>query len=117
MTWGGDMTWALDFLNIPHNANGSNDWRGGLTYVHEQGGELINLPQHTQIIPHDLSMAYVQELARQRASVTNNNYGVRQQVTNLNIGNQTVAKVITPSVSTNMSNTQYSRGRAGNVRR
>lgn len=37
------------------NALGTSYWRGGLTRVNERGGEIMNLPSGTQIIPHDLS--------------------------------------------------------------
>lgn len=37
------------------NALGTSYWRGGLTRVNERGGEIMNLPGGTQIIPHDLS--------------------------------------------------------------
>lgn len=40
---------------VGHNAVGTNYWRGGLTRVHERGGEILNLPGGTQIIPHDVS--------------------------------------------------------------
>lgn len=43
------------FGGIGANANGTPNWRGGLTSVNERGGEIMNLPQGTQIIPHDLS--------------------------------------------------------------
>ena len=46
------------------NAKGTNNWRGGWTWVNEEGGELMNLPNGTQIIPHDLSEAMVKEHAR-----------------------------------------------------
>ena len=45
---------------IPKNATGTKFWRGGWTYVNEKGGEIMNLPRGTQIIPHDVSM----EIAR-----------------------------------------------------
>jgi len=41
--------------SIGANANGTNNWRGGLTQIHERGGEIMNLPRGTQIIPHDIS--------------------------------------------------------------
>ncbi len=37
------------------NALGTSYWRGGLTRVHERGGEIMRLPSGTQIIPHDVS--------------------------------------------------------------
>ena len=53
-----------DGEEVGENAKGTNNWRGGLTWVNEEGGELINLPNGTQIIPHDLSEAMVKEHAR-----------------------------------------------------
>ncbi len=38
-----------------HNALGTSYWRGGPTAVHERGGEIIDLPSGTRIIPHDVS--------------------------------------------------------------
>lgn len=38
------------------NATGTPYWRGGLTRVNERGGEIMNLPSGTQIIPHDVSV-------------------------------------------------------------
>lgn len=50
-------------IRIGHNASGTNSWRGGLTWINEQGGELVNLPNGTQIIPHDISMRYADRMA------------------------------------------------------
>lgn len=36
-------------------ATGTNYFEGGLTHVNENGGEIMNLPNGTQIIPHDIS--------------------------------------------------------------
>ena len=38
------------------NAAGTYNFGGGWTYINEQGGELVNLPSGSQIIPHDLSL-------------------------------------------------------------
>ena len=45
-------------LSLPGlgNAMGTPYWRGGLTRVNERGGEIMNLPSGTQIIPHDVSV-------------------------------------------------------------
>lgn len=45
-------------LSLPGlgKATGTPYWRGGLTRVNERGGEIINLPSGTQIIPHDVSV-------------------------------------------------------------
>lgn len=98
-----------------HNAAGTNDWRGGLTYVHEQGGELINLPQHTQIVPHDLSVEYMRELARVKAGAqtTYNQYGAQQQVNVFEVDGRKITEVIEPRVSVIMSDNIYGRRRSG----
>lgn len=53
-----------------HNATGTEYWKGGATYVNEnQRGEIINLPNGSQVIPHDESM---KQLANNRGNVTVN---------------------------------------------
>lgn len=39
------------------NAQGTSNWRGGLSWVGEHGPELLNLPAGSQVIPHGRSMA------------------------------------------------------------
>ena len=48
---------AADIIGglIGGNALGTSYWKGGLTRVGERGGEILNLPSGTQIIPHDVS--------------------------------------------------------------
>ena len=43
-----------------HNATGTSYWRGGTTWVHERGAEIIDLPKGSRIYPHSesLKMAY-----------------------------------------------------------
>jgi len=36
--------------DVGHNAGGTSNWRGGLTWVGEQGPELVNLPRGAQVI-------------------------------------------------------------------
>lgn len=40
---------------IGANSMGTNDWRGGLTRINELGGEIVDLPEGSKIIPHDIS--------------------------------------------------------------
>ena len=40
---------------IGRNAAGTSNWRGGLTMVHEKGGEIMDLPQGTRIYPAERS--------------------------------------------------------------
>ena len=48
---------ALSWIGgkLTGNALGTSYWRGCLTRVNERGGEIMNLPSGTQIIPHDIS--------------------------------------------------------------
>jgi hypothetical protein len=39
-------------FSIGQNANGTTNWRGGLTLVGERGAELVNLPRGSQVIPN-----------------------------------------------------------------
>ncbi len=52
-----DWTRFVSWLNIPGNASGTSSWRGGPTWVGEEGPELVSLPQGTRIYDHDTSMA------------------------------------------------------------
>ena len=54
------------------NAMGTPYFSGGLTRVNERGGELINLPSGSQIIPHDLSAAAVSGSRSQNINITLN---------------------------------------------
>lgn len=38
---------------LGNNAAGTDNWRGGLTWVGEEGPELVNLPKGAQVIPND----------------------------------------------------------------
>lgn len=48
------VSWIADRLD--GNAMSTPYWRGGYTRVNERGGEIMNLPSGTQIIPHDVSV-------------------------------------------------------------
>ncbi|KIZ38066.1 MULTISPECIES: phage tail length tape measure family protein [Rhodopseudomonas] len=49
--------------SMPKFASGTDSAPGGLARVNEQGGEIMNLPNGTQVIPHDVSMAMVNRVA------------------------------------------------------
>jgi hypothetical protein len=61
----GVVSGILSGLGIGGNANGTRDWRGGLTRVNERGGEIMNLPKGTQIIPNDISKRMADASGRQ----------------------------------------------------
>lgn len=58
---------------IPENAKGTAFFQGGWTRVHEQGGEILNLPRGTQIIPHDVSVEMARAAGSQAAGSRNIN--------------------------------------------
>lgn len=49
---GGGFNFASLFGGIGKNAQGTNNWRGGLSWVGERGPELVNLPRGSQVIPN-----------------------------------------------------------------
>jgi hypothetical protein len=48
---GGGDAWA-GMRTVGNNANGTDNWRGGLTWTGERGPELLNLPRGSQVIPN-----------------------------------------------------------------
>ncbi|MCA1058120.1 phage tail tape measure protein [Rossellomorea aquimaris] len=43
---------GVNLLGIGRNAKGTKNWRGGLTWVGEEGPELIHLPKGSKVIPN-----------------------------------------------------------------
>ena len=72
------LNFAIDIINaipgvsigyVDYLAHGTDDWSGGFAVMNEGGrGELVNLPNGSQVIPHDISKKYAQEAARADAS-------------------------------------------------
>ena len=72
------LNFAIDIINaipgvsigyVDYLAHGTDDWPGGFAIMNEGGrGELVNLPNGSQVIPHDISKKYAQEAARADAS-------------------------------------------------
>ena len=50
---------AVGATSLPGNATGTSYFPGGWTRINERGGEIVNLPGGTQIIPHDVSRRMV----------------------------------------------------------
>jgi hypothetical protein len=50
--------------DIGKNASGTSYWHGGPTWVHERGGEIMDLPKGTRIYPHDVSEKIMREAVR-----------------------------------------------------
>jgi len=55
---------------------GTDYFEGGLTYINELGGEIVDLPIGTRIIPHDVSM----EMAKNVVSKTSETQTVTQNI-------------------------------------
>lgn len=67
-------------MDVGTNASGTSNWSGGLTRVNEQGGEIVNLPKGTQIIPHDLSRNMVgNTIGGSTVTITGNTFTVREE--------------------------------------
>ena len=65
--WGGK-----DFsLNIPLLFTGTENWKGGLAKIHDQGGEIIDLPSGTRVMPHDRSIKEARDMGRKEGAVNN----------------------------------------------
>lgn len=78
--------------STPKNASGTSYWRGGITQVNEAGGEIMDLPQGTRIIPHDLARQKVG--GTQNISISGNTFVVREEADIDKITDQLVRKLI-----------------------
>jgi len=58
---GGGLLGSLFGKALPANAAGTPNFKGGLTRLNELGGEILDLPSGTRIIPHDISKRIVSE--------------------------------------------------------
>ena len=60
-----NMIPGVNIGSIPYLAHGTDNWQGGFAYMNEGGrGELTYLPNGSQVIPHDISVKYAKEAAR-----------------------------------------------------
>lgn len=58
---------------VPGNASGTNFWQGGLTWVGEQGEELVRLPRGSEIMSNQRSR-FADDRADREVTVVNNNF-------------------------------------------
>lgn len=72
VSWSSGLGGGTGGLSFPMYAGGTNSAPGGPAIVNEQGGEILDLPSGTRVIPHDVSMAMAQSGGG--SSVTINNY-------------------------------------------
>ncbi|MDU5099258.1 MAG: phage tail tape measure protein [Peptoniphilus grossensis] len=57
---------------IPQLAKGINFWKGGLVQIHERGGEIVDLPRGSRVMPHDKSVAEAYKMGNTK----NNNVNI-----------------------------------------
>ncbi|RQW65703.1 hypothetical protein DUK53_15040 [Listeria sp. SHR_NRA_18] len=64
---------GMNALNsVMQNANGSPNFGGGLTTLHERGDEIYDLPSGSRIIPHSLSESMMERAGRDYAKQNTN---------------------------------------------
>lgn len=54
--------------SVGKNASGDNNWKGGLTWVGENGAELVELPKGSRILPHKESVSYAKNATNTSAA-------------------------------------------------
>lgn len=60
---------GVEISKIAYLAHGTDNWQGGFAVMNEGGrGELVNLPNGSQVIPHDISVKYAKESAKANAA-------------------------------------------------
>jgi TP901 family phage tail tape measure protein len=69
--------------SLPHFAGGTDDFVGGNAVINEKGGEIVNLPNHTQVIPHDKSLQ--QEYARGKADGQGKGNGINITIQSMTV--------------------------------
>ena len=84
------------------NALGTDYWKGGLTWVHEQGAEIIDLPTGARVIPHSSSL---KEEYRRGATEAVQNFNKYSYLNNLDSSeHHSVNSVNNSSVANNTLN-------------
>lgn len=69
-------------MNIPLLFTGTEDWKGGLAKINDQGGEIVDLPSGTRVIPHDKSVREARDMGRMEGAAYTKNHN---STTNINI--------------------------------
>lgn len=63
---------ALHKAGVPGYATGVKNFAGGIARINEQGGEIVELPNGTNVIPHDVSMEMAKNTSNTQNSITIN---------------------------------------------
>ncbi|KOC32553.1 phage tail tape measure protein [Clostridium botulinum] len=93
------------------NWTGTNHWQGGLTFLHERGWELYDLPKGSRVYNHDASekmvMATAESVAEKVANnilknfegFNNTNGGEQTIIVPVNLNGREIARVTAPAMS------------------
>lgn len=125
----GGFNFAIGIINkipgveigmIPYLLHGTDNFQGGFAIMNEGGrGELVNLPNGSQVIPHDISVKYAKEAAKNNTSgnqtvdLSGVMDGVVIQVTsNSNFDGRTIKKEVYSYTVGEISKTQKSKMKA-----
>lgn len=68
----GGKDFGFNIPTIPSFATGVENFAGGVARINENGGEIVDLPSGTRIIPHDISMTMARSNKGQAINLTNN---------------------------------------------
>lgn len=74
-------------LNIPKFAGGIENFTGGPAIINESGGEIVDLPSGTRVIPHDKSIQTAYAQGRQDNQSNNNNFNFSINIYGANMNN------------------------------
>jgi hypothetical protein len=61
---GSAVSWLGSLFNAGHNAGGTDNWPGGLSWVGENGPELLGLPRGSRVMTNSASVDYARNMAR-----------------------------------------------------
>lgn len=95
-----DIVAAVKNKYYPHFATGTDNFKGGFAVINENSkGELVNLPDGSQVVPHDISLRYAEEAAS-KANVTNNTFGnINISISAPNLNSQASARAVAFEIS------------------
>lgn len=90
--------------SVGQNASGTDNWRGGPTWVGERGPEIVNLPRGAQVIPNNVARGMGGGGITNNISVVNNaGADVKQQTSRNASRGQDMRIVIDPLIAQNVS--------------
>jgi len=97
--------------SVGGNAVGTSYWRGGTTWVHERGAEIIDLPKGSRIYPHSesLKMAYA-EGARMGSGKGTANITISTHIDNVSVRNESDIDAIAASIANKLERTAQNLG-------